>query len=285
MLRVGDLEQSRAFYEETLGLYRDGGLAPGEKEAERGSDLRFRLGESTRLALRATSDTSSGVESRAGLDHVALRVDTEEELHELVLRLQGAGVETDGVRPVPLGQVVSFRDPDGTRLECFHQSAARACELAAFVLPIQDGRVLLAKMSYGPGLWGMTGGMVEPGEAIDAGARREVLEETGLEVTTDQLVAVADRGSLMFFVFVGRVVGGELVAQEAEIAELRWFDASELAALGAEAFGLSASLGVKALAADALRGFDLDYAMFPDGSSFPVFSALRPGMMSATPTE
>ena len=278
MLRVGDLERSRRFYEETLGLFLDPGLAPGEAAADRGTDMRFRLGESTRLALRASA-SSPGANVGAGLDHVALRVDSEQDLQDLVRRLQAAGVETDGVRAVTGGQVVAFRDPDGTQLECFYQSAARACELAAFVLPIKDGRVLLAKMSYGPGLWGMAGGIVEPGEGIYEGARREVLEETGLEVTTDQLVAVADRRGLLFFVFVGRVVGGQLAAQDVEIAELRWFDADGLAALGADAFGLSASLGIKALASDALRGFDLDYATFPDGSSFPVFSALRPGMI------
>lgn len=277
MLRVSDLERSRQFYEETVGLFADPGLAPREAKLGRASDLRFQLGPSTRLALMA-SPSRSGEDAHLGVHHVALRVDAEQELHDLVLRLRAAEVQTDGVRAVPGGRVVAFRDPDGTQLECFHQSGARACELAAFVLPIRQGRVLLAKMSYGPGLWGMAGGIVEPGETVDEGARREVLEETGLQVTTDQLVAVADRGGLIFFVFIGRVVAGELAAQEAEISELRWFDARELAALGADAFGLAASLGGKALAPDAPQGFDLDYARFPDGSSFPVFSALRPGM-------
>jgi len=44
-------------------------------------------------------------------------------------------------------------------------------------------RVLLARRAMGPGIgrWGFPGGMQELGETIEAGAQRELLEETGIE--------------------------------------------------------------------------------------------------------
>jgi len=87
----------------------------------------------------------------------------------------------------------------------------------------------------------MVGGMAEPGESVDAAARREVLEETGLEVTTDRMVAIIDRGDLVVFVFEGEVLGGAERPQEGEIAELRWFTPGEL--LSVAAFDLVIQLG------------------------------------------
>jgi 8-oxo-dGTP pyrophosphatase MutT (NUDIX family) len=118
----------------------------------------------------------------------------------------------------------------------------RETRLACFVLPSLDGRVLLARHTYAySDVWAMVGGMAEPGESIDAAARREVLEETGLEVTTDRVVAVIDRGDLVIFVFEGQVLRGVECAQAQEIAELCWFTPSEL--LTARVFDLVVQLG------------------------------------------
>lgn len=105
----------------------------------------------------------------------------------------------------------------------------RQTGVGCFVLPVRDGRVLLARNSYRfPATWLMVGGMAEPGESLEAAARREALEETGLDITPEALVAVADRGSLIMFVYAGRVNGGFESRQAEEISELRWFTAEEL---------------------------------------------------------
>lgn len=45
-----------------------------------------------------------------------------------------------------------------------------------------DRVALIQKPHYEPGLWRPPGGGLEPGEAFEAGARREALEELGIEV-------------------------------------------------------------------------------------------------------
>ena len=52
---------------------------------------------------------------------------------------------------------------------------------AATLVVDETGRLLLLKRSDS-GCWGPPGGAVEPGENLEAAARREVREETGLEL-------------------------------------------------------------------------------------------------------
>jgi len=51
------------------------------------------------------------------------------------------------------------------------------------------GRLLLQQRSDG-GQWGLPGGSVEAGESVDGAVRREVHEETGLDVAVRRLVGV-----------------------------------------------------------------------------------------------
>jgi 8-oxo-dGTP diphosphatase len=52
------------------------------------------------------------------------------------------------------------------------------------------GRLLLIQRGHDPhrGLWSLPGGRVEPGESPEQAVRREVREETGLEVLPGELV-------------------------------------------------------------------------------------------------
>ena len=53
--------------------------------------------------------------------------------------------------------------------------------LGARCAVIVDGRVLLVRHGYAAG-WQFPGGGVDPGETVEAAARRAVLEEKGYEV-------------------------------------------------------------------------------------------------------
>jgi 8-oxo-dGTP diphosphatase len=68
------------------------------------------------------------------------------------------------------------------------------------------GRVLLVHHTYGRLNWELPGGVSEPGESPDETARRELLEETGLNVELDHLTGVYfepdhDLGPMLHFVF------------------------------------------------------------------------------------
>ena len=107
----------------------------------------------------------------------------------------------------------------------------RRTEGAHVLVTDAAGRILAVRTTYlGPG-WMLPGGRVERNETPHRAAVRETREETGLEVTADRLVLIdAHRRGTVSFVFVGRLVGGELSPQFGEIAEVGWLTRDEIAA-------------------------------------------------------
>lgn len=65
---------------------------------------------------------------------------------------------------------------------------------AVGVLIIDNFKILLIKRAFQPsaGKWSIPGGVVELGEEVEDAARREVLEEVGLEITDLELLGVYD---------------------------------------------------------------------------------------------
>jgi len=63
---------------------------------------------------------------------------------------------------------------------------------------ISDGRALLIRRGGPPlkGQWSIPGGMLEVGETLFGGVRRELLEETGIEVRVSDLIEVFERINL-----------------------------------------------------------------------------------------
>lgn len=63
------------------------------------------------------------------------------------------------------------------------------------VVLMDDGQIVLVKRRHEPlaGQWSLPGGMLELGETLQAGAAREIREETGLVVDVGAVVEVFDR--------------------------------------------------------------------------------------------
>jgi ADP-ribose pyrophosphatase YjhB (NUDIX family) len=92
------------------------------------------------------------------------------------------------------------------------------------------GRLLFVRQNYGRGYWTTPGGRVEASESIRDALRREVLEETGLEVEAGELVGIYHKLYCddLVFSLEARVVGGSLQASNNEIAELGYFGLNDI---------------------------------------------------------
>ena len=106
-----------------------------------------------------------------------------------------------------------------------------------------DGQVLLIRRTKAPraGQWSLPGGKVEQGESLEQALRREVREETGLEVEILGLAGVAEimgdaavGSGWRHYVLIDygvRAVSGEARAAS-DAADATWFAYADLAGLG-----------------------------------------------------
>src|SRR5436305_14023154 len=92
----------------------------------------------------------------------------------------------------------------------------------------EQGRILLAHRRD-IDWWNLPGGGMEVGETVEEALRREVREETGLEVQVEHLVGVYSKPLKQEVVLAlrCRIVGGELSSTE-ESRECRFFEPTEL---------------------------------------------------------
>ncbi len=118
-------------------------------------------------------------------------------------------------------------------------------------LAIRDdvGRLLFLKRpddcDWNPGRWDLPGGKIEALESFDDALRREVREETGLDVTVQSLLAAvedeADRFRLVHLIFLGGKAEGEVRLSD-EHSSFSWMhpgdiDSRELCSYLNEALG------------------------------------------------
>jgi 8-oxo-dGTP diphosphatase len=109
------------------------------------------------------------------------------------------------------------------------------------VIEDDGGRILLVKHKqerggYWQGKWICPGGELEVGEEIEEGIKREVKEETNLEVelitplvTFDRIVKVDGKASLhvIYIDYVARLIGGELKVGS-DAGEALWVEKKDI---------------------------------------------------------
>jgi catechol-2,3-dioxygenase len=115
-LTVSDLERSREWYGRVFGWQC---VMEGA-----GEGAKFAVGAvpgAPLVGLQEHAATGSELfdPNRVGLDHLALAVDSPEELDSWEHRLTDLGVTHDAVEHTPYGHVLNLKDPDGIALEIF----------------------------------------------------------------------------------------------------------------------------------------------------------------------
>jgi 8-oxo-dGTP diphosphatase len=145
----------------------------------------------------------------------------------------GAGLEIDGGQASCAEGHVFYANPVPT-----------ACALCTD----DAGRVLLARRAHPPfeGYWDLPGGFVEEDEHPLEALRRELREETGLDVEPRDFLGVwMDRygeegagSSTLNLYWTARVVAGDPHPAD-DVSELRWFDPDELPPSGELAFHIA----------------------------------------------
>jgi NAD+ diphosphatase len=122
-----------------------------------------------------------------------------------------------------------------------HERRCPACETHHFprtdpvvIVRVVDGdRILLGRQARWPeGRFSVLAGFVEPGETLEEAVRREILEESSVQVGEVSYVASQPwpfPSSLMIG-FHAVAAGGEPRPGDGELGEVRWFDREEVEA-------------------------------------------------------
>jgi catechol 2,3-dioxygenase-like lactoylglutathione lyase family enzyme len=121
-LTVRDADRSAAWYERVLcmtllGEFPD--LATPGVSARIVQVMNPAVGLAFGLIQHDAVEDGEFSEFRVGLDHLALAVESRDELERWAEHLDACGVPHSGISDHPYGSVVVFRDPDNIQLELF----------------------------------------------------------------------------------------------------------------------------------------------------------------------
>jgi 8-oxo-dGTP diphosphatase len=134
-------------------------------------------------------------------------------------------------------------------------AARHSVSVAAVVVDDHDRALLIRRRDNGH--WEPPGGVLELGEKFIDGLRREVAEETGLDVEASALTGVyknMNRG-IVALVFRCRRAGGTLTAT-GEAAELRWATRTEVSELADPAYAVRVLDALDSATPPAVRAHD-----------------------------
>ena len=111
--------------------------------------------------------------------------------------------------------------------------------VAVGVVIVKNSSVLLIRRGNEPskGLWSVPGGLIELGETVEEAARREVKEETGIDIRIERLLEVAnnivrdEQGKIRFHYvlidFLAHPLSSSLKSQS-DASEAKWVHFKEL---------------------------------------------------------
>jgi 8-oxo-dGTP diphosphatase len=116
-------------------------------------------------------------------------------------------------------------------------TSARAPRLGSAIVVVSEGRILLGRRAKDPnrGKWVVPGGGVRPFESLAQAGRRELREETGLEVEVAGVVAVREiieephEHRLIIF-SAGHPMGGR-IRPASDLDDVRFFSQAEIQGL------------------------------------------------------
>ena len=167
------------------------------------AEVRGRLVEGAEAMQRAADACTDVIDAAAVREHLAV-----------------ARARCDLVERDLIGMALPEMPVDAGDHPLFAQKAADArTQLrvnAAVVLRDAQGRIMLEKRADCR-MWGVPGGRVEPGESIADAARREILEETGLDIRVTRLLGVYSGPGDRILSFPDNVVHVIDVLVEAEV--------------------------------------------------------------------
>lgn len=139
------------------------------------------------------------------------------------------------------------RLPRRVRIAAVHGMSPSFTVGAICVVERADGALLLVRHSYRR-QWGFPGGLLQRGEEVDDGARREAREEVGIDVelVAEPAVVVAPEPRRVDVIYRCRpargVEPGDVTPCSPEIVDVRWFPPDALPELQHEAAGALVAL-------------------------------------------
>jgi mutator protein MutT len=110
-------------------------------------------------------------------------------------------------------------------------------QVAVGAIVVNENALLMVRRSHDPGkgLWSLPGGRVEQGESLVDAVRREVAEETGVEVEVGELAGILElpdtEPHYVILDFHASVANDAGLSPGSDAGEVRWVPLDEVASL------------------------------------------------------